>query len=124
MSACCSLSRCSASTSCPLLGKGCKPKPLRQRGSQAPCPPPATASAEGAQLNGRPFPATASAEGRQFNGAPSLWERALSQDEGLCSRIHGAPHPPPSPARRRGKRPVILSPPRDRDQAPSSPARR
>jgi hypothetical protein len=38
-------------------------------------PPPATASAEGAQLNGRPFPATASAEGRQFNGAPSLWER-------------------------------------------------
>jgi len=56
-------------------------------------PPPATASAEGAQLNGRPFPATASAEGaqfnvspfpatasaegRQFNGAPSLWEREL-----------------------------------------------
>src|SRR4029453_4573826 len=38
-------------------------------------PPPATASAEGAQLNGRPFPATASAEGRQFNGAPSLQER-------------------------------------------------
>jgi hypothetical protein len=38
-------------------------------------PPPATASAEGAQLNGRPFPATASAEGRQFNGAPSPWER-------------------------------------------------
>ena len=35
-------------------------------------PPPATASAEGAQLNGRPFPATASAEGRQFNGAPSF----------------------------------------------------
>src|SRR5436309_7290440 len=81
MSACCSLSRCSASTSCPLLGKGCKPKPLRQRGSQAPCPPPATASAEGAQLNGRPFPATASAEGRQFNGAPSLWERVRAQHE-------------------------------------------
>src|SRR4029453_13739855 len=37
-------------------------------------PPPATASAEGAQLNGRPFPATASTEGRQFNGAPSLRE--------------------------------------------------
>src|SRR5436309_858016 len=32
--------------------------------------PPATAWAEGAQLNGRP-PATASAEGRQLNGAPS-----------------------------------------------------
>src|SRR4029450_11132538 len=38
-------------------------------------PSPATAWAEGAQLNGRPFPATASAEGRQFNGAPSLQER-------------------------------------------------
>src|SRR5262249_25316360 len=39
-------------------------------------PPPATASAEGAQFNGRPFPATASAEGAQFNGPPSLRERA------------------------------------------------
>jgi hypothetical protein len=38
-------------------------------------PPPATASAEGAQLNGRPFPATASAEGRLIKGGPSLWER-------------------------------------------------
>src|SRR5262245_29130487 len=34
--------------------------------------PPATASAEGAQLNGRPFPATASAEGAQLNVPPSL----------------------------------------------------
>src|SRR5256885_3889522 len=34
--------------------------------------PPATASAKGAQLNGRPFPATASAEGAQFNVPPSL----------------------------------------------------
>src|SRR5215468_6899414 len=34
-------------------------------------PFPATASAEGRQLNGAPFPATASAEGRQLNGAPS-----------------------------------------------------
>src|SRR5262249_36873505 len=33
-------------------------------------PPPATASAEGAQLNGRPFPATASAEGAQLNVPP------------------------------------------------------
>ena len=33
--------------------------------------PPATASAEGAQFNGRPFPASVTAEGRQFNGAPS-----------------------------------------------------
>ena len=33
---------------------------------------PATAWAEGAQLNGRPFPATASAEGAQFNVPPSL----------------------------------------------------
>src|SRR5437016_2952844 len=41
-------------------------------------PPPATASAEGAQLNGRPFPATASAEGAQFNVPPSLGERALT----------------------------------------------
>src|SRR5262249_34120863 len=40
-------------------------------------PPPATASAEGAQLNGRPFPATASAEGAQFNVPPSRWEREL-----------------------------------------------
>src|SRR5574341_586236 len=35
---------------------------------------PATASAEGAQLNVPPFPATASAEGAQFNGRPSLPE--------------------------------------------------
>jgi SAM-dependent MidA family methyltransferase len=33
--------------------------------------PPATASAEGRQLNGRPFPATAWAEGAQLNGRPS-----------------------------------------------------
>ena len=33
--------------------------------------PPATASAERAQLNGRAFPASAMAERRQFNGAPS-----------------------------------------------------
>jgi SAM-dependent MidA family methyltransferase len=32
---------------------------------------PATVSAEGAQLNGRPFPATAWAEGAQLNGRPS-----------------------------------------------------
>src|SRR5262249_51287980 len=38
-------------------------------------PPPATASAEGAQLNGRPFPATASAEGAQLNAPPSRRER-------------------------------------------------
>jgi len=38
-------------------------------------PPPATAWAEGTQLNGRPFPATASAEGAQFNGPPSPRER-------------------------------------------------
>src|SRR5215471_3971803 len=35
---------------------------------------PATAWAEGAQLNGRPFPATAWAEGAQLNGRPSLPE--------------------------------------------------
>jgi len=35
---------------------------------------PATASAEGAQLNGPPFPATAWAEGAQLNGRPSLPE--------------------------------------------------
>jgi hypothetical protein len=40
-------------------------------------PFPATASAEGAQFNGAPFPATASAEGAQLNGRPSLWERGL-----------------------------------------------
>ena len=40
-------------------------------------PLPATASAEGAQLNAPPFPATASAEGAQFNVPPSLWEREL-----------------------------------------------
>ena len=38
-------------------------------------PLPATAWAEGAQLNGRPFPATASVEGAQFNVPPSPWER-------------------------------------------------
>src|SRR5262245_20448641 len=41
-----------------------------------PFPHPASATAEGAQLNVSPFPATASAEGRQLNVAPSLWERA------------------------------------------------
>jgi hypothetical protein len=45
-------------------------------------PPPATASAEGAQLNGRPFPATASAEGAQFNVPPSRRERELTS--ALC----------------------------------------
>src|SRR5262252_6822021 len=35
---------------------------------------PATASAEGAQLNGRPFPATAWAEGAQLNAAPSPYD--------------------------------------------------
>jgi hypothetical protein len=44
-------------------------------------PPPATASAEGAQLNGRPFPATASAEGAQFNVPPSLRARILPQGD-------------------------------------------
>jgi hypothetical protein len=44
-------------------------------GHAAMFPPPATASAEGAQLNGRSFPATASAEGRLIKGGPSLWER-------------------------------------------------
>ena len=34
-------------------------------------PFPASATAEGRQLNGAPFPATASAEGRQLNGGPS-----------------------------------------------------
>jgi len=38
-------------------------------------PLPATASAEGAQLNAAPFPATAWAEGPQLNAAPSLWEK-------------------------------------------------
>ncbi len=33
---------------------------------------PASATAEGRQLNGAPFPATASAEGAQFNVPPSL----------------------------------------------------
>src|SRR5205823_10133234 len=59
-------------------------------------PPPATASAEGAQLNGRPFPATASTEGAQFNVPPSLRERVLSQGEG--PRVFKkAPHPSPLP---------------------------
>src|SRR4029453_17439050 len=45
-------------------------------------PPPATASAEGAQLNGRPFPATASAEGRLIKGGPFLRERAWGRAGG------------------------------------------
>ena len=72
---------------------------MQSRAMAVPSPPPATASAEGAQLNGRPFPATASAEGRQFNGAPfpatasaeeaqfnvppSLRVRVLPQGDGL-----------------------------------------
>ena len=58
-----------------------------QKYSQFPLP--ATASAEGAQLNGRPFPATASAEGAQFNVPPSLWERVVSQGEGLHRDFSG-----------------------------------
>jgi hypothetical protein len=66
---------------------------MQCRGILALSPLPATASAEGAQLNGHPFPATASAEGAQFNvlpfpatvwaegpqlnAAPSLREREL-----------------------------------------------
>jgi len=46
--------------------------------------PPATAWAEGAQVNGRPFPATASAEGRQFNGAPSLRRHCRAGGEPVC----------------------------------------
>jgi hypothetical protein len=46
-------------------------------------PPPATASTEGAQLNGRPFPATVSAEGAQFNVPPSLWERELQGNSSI-----------------------------------------
>src|SRR5215475_4935378 len=58
-------------------------------GLQGRIPLPATASAEGAQLNGRPFPATASAEGRQFNGAPSLRPRVLT---GVRGRAVDAVH--------------------------------
>src|SRR5215831_1401216 len=53
--------------------------------SQLLFPPPATAWAEGRQLNVAPFPASATAEGRQFNGAPSLWERVRVRGPGtLC----------------------------------------
>src|SRR6266567_2328134 len=52
---------------------------------------PATASAEGAQVNGRPFPATASAEGAQFNVPPFP---ATAWAEG--PQLNAAPFPPPS----------------------------
>jgi hypothetical protein len=45
------------------FGEHCSPFPYT--------PLSATAWAEGAQLNGRPFPATAWAEGAQLNGRPS-----------------------------------------------------
>src|SRR5207302_4123692 len=51
-------------------------------------PFPATASAEGAQLNGRPFPATASAEGAQLNGRPFP---ATASAEG--AQLNGCPFP-------------------------------
>src|SRR5215471_2043397 len=41
--------------------------------------PPATAWAEGAQINGRPFPATASAEGAQLNAPPSLGDLSVQK---------------------------------------------
>jgi hypothetical protein len=61
---------------------------MQSRGIAAPSPPPATASAEGAQLNGRPFPATASAEGAQFNVPPFP---ATASAEGRL--IKGGPFP-------------------------------
>ena len=51
-------------------------------------PLPATASAEGAQLNGRPFPATASAEGAQFNVPPSLREREFKAQRMMPSTLN------------------------------------
>jgi hypothetical protein len=59
------------------------PATASAEGAQVNVPPfPATASAEGAQVNVPPFPATASAEGAQVNVPPSLWERepGLSAD--------------------------------------------
>src|SRR5262245_65299908 len=51
---------------------GMLPATASAEGAQLNAPPfPATASAEGAQLNAPPFPATASAEGAQLNAPPS-----------------------------------------------------
>src|SRR5215831_2162147 len=48
---------------------------------------PATASAKGAQFNGRSFPATAWAEGPQLNAAPSL-HLAGQSAAGVHARLH------------------------------------
>src|SRR5215475_4891671 len=50
---------------------------------------PATAWAEGAQLNGRPFPATASAEGAQFNVPPSSPARVAIATAAVCIGYKG-----------------------------------
>src|SRR4029450_303069 len=63
-----------------------------RRGALVLSPPPATASAVGAQLNGRPFPATASAEGgaqRVFNVPPSQRERVRVRDFVCSSPLPG-----------------------------------
>ena len=56
---------------------------------------PATASAEGAQFNGRPFPATAWAEGPQLNAAPSpspVWRgHGSAQPLAKASESWGSP---------------------------------
>ena len=51
--------------------------------------PPFPATAEGAQLNGRPFPATASAEGAQLNGRPSLEALLLTDSATPPWHFHG-----------------------------------
>src|SRR5205807_7509054 len=63
------------------------PNPLRQRGSQAPCPPPATVSAEGRLIKGGPFPASATAEGAQLNVPPSFWERVRGSQYALTRAV-------------------------------------
>src|SRR5262249_18401053 len=61
---------------------------LRRRGGvfpppRSPLPRPQSVSC---RVFLHPPPATASAEGAQLNVPPSLWERALAQGEGLYSR--------------------------------------
>ena len=63
-------------------------------GAQLNVPPfPATASAEGHQFNGAPFPASVTAEGAQLNVPPSLRERALTGVRALATSW--APRPVP-----------------------------
>jgi len=67
----------------------CSPATVSAEGAQLNGRPfPASVTAEGAQLNGRPFPASVTAEGAQLNGrpSPSAVTRSHGHGRGLVSQ--------------------------------------